>query len=126
MTKFLIIGLGGFIGAILRYSMTRFVTEYSTLSTFWGTLTVNILGCLILGVILQLADFKWLIRPEMKLFLIIGVLGSFTTFAAFANESLTMLKSEQYLTLVFNVTTQIVIGISALWAGSFIARSIKI
>ncbi len=126
MNKLLIIGFGGFIGAILRYSLTRIVTEYSSLSQFWGTMVVNILGCLVLGIIIHLIEFKGFVRPEFRIFLVIGLLGSFTTFSAFAYESLTMLKTAQYFHLAFNITTQVVLGLGAVWLGMFLGRNIKL
>lgn len=125
MLKFAIIGLGGFIGAIMRYVLTRFVLETTAVSTFIGTLAVNIVGCLILGVIMQMIEIKMLLRPEMKIFLIIGLLGSFTTFSTFTYESYALFKAEEYWHAFGNVFGQITLGMAALWLGIFLGKAIK-
>ncbi len=95
MRIILLIGIGSFIGGVLRYLTTLFI-QSKFLSTFpIGTLTVNILGSLIIGIIFGLSE-KANLSLEWRLFLATGICGGFTTFSAFSIETLSMLQDGQY------------------------------
>ncbi len=86
MTRILVIGLGGFIGAVARYGLSGFVQSRTTSHIPWGTLSVNVLGCLLLGALMTIAKD----RPEgteLQFFLRVGVLGAFTTFSTLGYET---------------------------------------
>ena len=117
MGNLLLIGLGGFIGAILRYSVSGFVQGWSKGNPFpIGTLAVNILGCFVIGLLSQLAESHGLFSPETRSLLFIGFLGAFTTFSTFGNDTMNLLQSTPWLSIT-NVSAHIMLGLIAVWAG---------
>lgn len=123
MRTILIIGAGGFIGAILRYlavlSMQVFKTRHNIPL---GTLLVNVIGCLLIGVLAVAAENSKLLSAETRNFLVIGVLGAFTTFSTFGYESVSMLKNGFNVSFALNIGLQLVLGFSAVAAGMYLAR----
>jgi len=111
-----LIGIGSFIGGILRYLTTVFI-QTKFLSTFpYGTLTVNILGSLIIGIVFGLSE-KLNLSPEWRLFLATGICGGFTTFSAFSLETMSMLQEGQYFYSIGYVTLSILFGLLAVFLG---------
>ena len=84
------VGLGGSIGAVLRYLIT---SSWKTNSFPFQTLFINITGCLLIGIVLALSEKTNLLSNEAKLFLATGVCGGFTTFSTFSAENVQLLKS---------------------------------
>ena len=83
-----VVGSGGFLGALARFGLSGLVHRQLPLATFpYGTLVVNLLGCLAIGVITGLAESRQLFGPEVRTFALIGLLGGFTTFSSFGYES---------------------------------------
>lgn len=96
MRELIWIGAGGCIGAVLRYLVGGRVQTFSGSIDFpWGTLTVNLLGCLAIGALTYMAEARSLLSPEIRMFVLVGVLGAFTTFSTFANESFSLIRSGQ-------------------------------
>ena len=117
MSNLLLIGLGGFIGAILRYSISGFVQGWSKGNPFpVGTLAVNILGCFVIGLLSQLAESQGLFSPETRALLFIGFLGAFTTFSTFGNDTMNLFQSSPWLSIT-NVSAHIILGLVAVWIG---------
>jgi CrcB protein len=116
--KLLWIGLGGFGGAILRYLVSGWAQQSSGSAAFpYGTLAVNVLGCLVIGVLSYLADARGMFSAETRLFVFVGLLGGFTTFSTFGNETLNLLRDGELLIASLNVTTNVVLCLVAVWAG---------
>jgi CrcB protein len=116
--KILIIGSGGFLGAILRYYVSGYAQNISNSYSFpVGTLAVNLIGCFIIGVISKLADDLGLFSIETRLFLMIGILGAFTTFSTFGYETLSLLRDNEWLYAFLNVGLHLFLGIGAVWVG---------
>ncbi|MFO7924602.1 MAG: fluoride efflux transporter CrcB [Bacteroidales bacterium] len=100
MKIILAIGTGSFIGGVLRYLLSQLV-QTKFLSTFpFGTLTVNIIGCFLIGLVFGLTD-RGNLTQEWRLFLATGVLGGFTTFSAFSIESLSLFRDGQFFLRLF-------------------------
>lgn len=113
-----LVGAGGFAGALLRYGVSGFVHRQLPLTTFpFGTVAVNLLGCLMIGLVAGLAESRQLFTPEFRVFVLIGLLGGFTTFSTFGYETFAMLRDQQYLGAVANVGLQITAGLLLVWAG---------
>ena len=88
MDKILYVGAGGFLGAILRYSVFVTVDRFWPTAAFpWGTLLVNVAGCVAIGAMAGLAETRQVLSPEARLLLVVGVLGSFTTFSTLGFET---------------------------------------
>lgn len=120
----LLAGVGGFIGSGLRYAVTVGVQRMFSYSQFpYGTLTVNAVGCLLIGYIAGVAEARQALDPSTRTFLVAGILGGFTTFSAYAIETLSLAQDAQYLTATLNTVLQVVIGLGAAWAGFALART---
>lgn len=118
MAKFLLIGLGGALGSMLRYWASGWVQQTLAGSTFpFGTMAVNVAGCLVLGVLAQLSEARGLFTPETRALVFIGLLGGFTTFSSFAGESINLLRDGDSLGAAINVGAHILLGLAAVWAG---------
>jgi CrcB protein len=121
--KLLAIGSGGFIGALLRYATGGLVHRMLPNAIFpWGTMVVNILGCLIIGLGGGLIENRQMFTPEMRAFLFIGILGSFTTFSTFGLETFNLAKEGQVLASLANVGLSVMIGLLAVLAGNLLSR----
>lgn len=122
MNNALLIGAGGFIGSVFRYWLSSYVQQLSKSVSFpYGTLAVNLLGCLVIGVLAQLADSRGVFTPEARAFVFIGILGGFTTFSSFGNETINLFRGSENLEGIANVTAHIVLGLGAVWLGRVIA-----
>ena len=112
----LLVGFGSFIGGMSRYLVTLFV-QNKILSTFpYGTLAVNIIGCFLIGVIYGLSE-RGNMNPEWRLFLATGIMGGFTTFSSFSNETVSMLRDAEYLPAFFYVAFSVMVGLTATFGG---------
>ena len=123
MLKVLLVGLGGFIGSISRYLVGGLVHRLFPFTGFpYGTLVVNVLGCLLIGFVVGLVEFRQLFRPEIRLFLLIGVLGGFTTFSTFSYETFALTRDGEIVRAGMNVLLQIVVCFGAVWFGNVLSR----
>ncbi|MBI5079894.1 MAG: fluoride efflux transporter CrcB [Chloroflexi bacterium] len=122
MNNALLVGAGGFIGSVARYWLSSYVQQISKSVSFpYGTLTVNLLGCLVIGVLAQLADSRGVFTPEARAFVFIGLLGGFTTFSSFGNETINLFRGSENLEGIANVIAHIVLGLGAVWLGRVMA-----
>ena len=112
----LLVAIGGAVGSIARYLLSSFVHRVVTPLFPFGTFAVNVLGCAVFGAIAGLAHERFLLRPGTRAFLLIGVLGGFTTFSTFAFESFELLRDGQFFFAAVNIVGQVVAGIVGLWA----------
>src|SRR5262245_40811748 len=118
MTKIILIGLGGGIGAIARYVLSTYVQQSASIALFpMGTLVVNTLGCLIIGVLSYLADVRGLFTPETRALAFTGFLGGFTTFSTFGNETMALMRDGENGFAFANVALHLALGLGAVWAG---------
>jgi len=118
MIKLFLIGAGGFIGSVLRYVVSGLVQTFSQSIAFpYGTLAVNILGCFCIGLLSELIDARALIGTDARAFLIVGILGGFTTFSAFGNETMNLIREGDVALGLMNVGAQVLLGLGAVWAG---------
>lgn len=118
MTKVLLVGAGGFLGSVCRYALSSFVQHLTRSTNFpFGTLAVNLFGCLVIGVLAELAEKHHSVSDEVRIFLIVGVLGGFTTFSAFGNETWNLLRDDAPGLALVNITAQVVLGLGCVWLG---------
>lgn len=113
MNNVLLVALGGAFGAVARYLLSG----ANVGSWPWGTFAVNVLGSLLIGLLVGMAS-KGVLSPEMKLLLVTGFCGGFTTFSTFANESLGMMKAGDVLLAALYVGASVAVGIVAVWIGT--------
>ena len=113
----LLVALGGAIGSVGRYLVSKWMEGCFP----WGTLTVNIVGCLVIGLLTGLVA-KGTLSPEMKLLLVTGFCGGFTTFSTFANESFSMMKAGDAVLAAIYIGVSVAIGILAVYIGMQISK----
>jgi CrcB protein len=114
----LLVGCGGFAGSVARYYLSGAVLHASGAARFpWGTLAVNTLGCLAIGVLAGLAEHLHLFSPASRLLLFTGFLGGFTTFSAFAYETSFLAREHLWLAAFGNVALHTALGLGAVWLG---------
>ena len=124
MREIIIAGLGGFIGSALRYwtsilSYRFFGQEFPN-----GTLIVNISGCFLIGFLMTIFEQRFIVNPNLRIFLTIGILGGFTTFSSFSYETIALLREGSYLIGFENIIFSLIGCLVATSAGILIGRLI--
>ena len=121
MKSFLLVFLGGGFGSGLRYLVTITMNQYSKVLPF-GTFTVNMLGCLLIGLILGYAQRENTLTSNQTLLLATGFCGGFTTFSAFANENLELIKNGELFNFSVYTIGSVLIGILAVCIGFYLTN----
>ena len=125
MFNILLVGLGGFIGSIARYLASGYVQQITQSIDFpYGTLAVNLIGCFVIGVLAELADARGVFTTESRSFVFVGILGGFTTFSSFSNETMNLMRDGEMLPALANVSAHIVLGLGAVWLGRLVAHAV--
>src|SRR4030066_875014 len=122
MKLYLIVTLGSGIGGLLRYVISDFVQKNSSSLFPYGTLTVNVVGSFILGLVIFYLDSIKLISSEMRLFLTIGLCGGLTTFSTFSYETVKLIQDSQYLLASANILLNVFVTILAVLLAAFISK----
>ncbi len=115
----LLIGMGGFVGAILRYWISGWIQNGIIVFPL-GTLGVNFLGAFILSLVMYLSEFKGFFNEETRIFLSIGVLGSFTTMSTFSYESFKLFEQHEMVLFSANIVGSVVLTLLAVYLGKLI------
>jgi len=118
------VAAGGAIGATGRFLIGRMMLNLMGPGFPWGTFTVNILGSFFIGLLIQLLAIKFSASHSLQGFLVIGVLGGFTTFSAFSLEVGLMIEKGELSTAAFYVFGSVLLGVAALFSGLYIGRAI--
>ena len=116
MSLWLIIGIGGFVGAILRYWVSGWI-QGGFISFPFGTLGVNFIGSLLLALIMYASEYRGIFGEETRVFLTIGVLGSFTTMSTFSFESMKLLEQSEHMLFGLNLVGTITLCLLAVYLG---------
>jgi len=124
MGKLLVIGAGGFLGAVARYALAGIVQRRAGALFPAGTLVVNAVGCLLLGALFAVVESRPALGPQARAFLAVGILGSFTTFSTFGYETLELVRVGAPRLALGNVAANVVIGLAALWVGRVAVRAL--
>jgi CrcB protein len=119
----LLVGAGGFVGSVARYVFGTWVhAALPRLAFPVGTLAVNTSGCFLIGIVAALLETRQLTSPAVRLFLMVGVLGGFTTFSSFAAETLALANNALVAKVILNVAAQVLLGLSAAWLGYSVCK----
>jgi CrcB protein len=113
----LAVAIGGALGAAARYLLSAFVLRVSGTLFPLGTFVVNVIGCLVFGAIAGVTTQRVQMTPALRLFLLTGILGGFTTFSSYAFESFVLVRDGQMLWATINVAGQVIAGLLGMWAG---------
>jgi fluoride exporter len=118
MKGILLVALGGALGSVARYKLSGYILHHTIDWRFpAGTFAVNVIGCLIAGLLAGLAERHEILSPDVRLLLFTGVLGGFTTFSAFGLETMFLLKRGDVMVAAANIVLSVVAGLLALWLG---------
>ncbi len=118
MYNIILVGCGGFIGAVMRYMLSGWLQSLAPGIFFpLGTLGVNVLGCLCIGLMGGYAENVQLFAPPVRLFLMIGLLGGFTTFSTFGYEALSLMRDGEFVWSFVSVLLHVTLGLGAVWLG---------
>jgi CrcB protein len=122
LTRTLVVGAGGFLGASARYLLGGVVYKWIPATFPWATFVINVTGCFGIGFLAVLAQEKMSLAPGGRLFLMVGVLGGYTTFSTFGLETIALVREGSLASAALNVAGQVVLGLLAVWAGAAAAR----
>jgi CrcB protein len=118
LSNILLVGAGGFIGSVMRYLVGGYVQQAAKSVSFpYGTLAVNVIGCFVIGFFSQLAENRGVFSSESRAFVFIGLLGGFTTFSSFGNETLNLARQGEMIDALVNVGLNVIVGLFAVWLG---------
>jgi CrcB protein len=121
----LIVGFGGALGSISRYLLGTWIQSLSKSIDFpFGTLTVNLIGCFVIGFLAELAEARGAFAPESRAFLFIGILGGFTTFSSFGNDTINLFRDGETFNALVNVIANVFLGLALVWVGRAVAYMI--
>ncbi len=124
MIRIVLVGVGSLVGGMLRYGLSTWV--HRVLDNPWfpyGTLAVNVLGCLVIGFLAGLAETRTAFTSEARLFLFVGILGGFTTFSFFALQTFSLARDTQNVAALMNIGLQLILGLLAVWIGNVLAHA---
>lgn len=115
--QLILIAVGGALGSVGRYALSTAVQRFASPFFPYGTFVVNVLGCLVFGIIMGAARERFVLGPSERAFLLIGILGGFTTFSTFSYETFALLQDGEFARAFANAAGQLICGLVALWAG---------
>jgi CrcB protein len=122
MKEFLIVACGGAVGAMARYLVFITVGLHLGLAFPFGTLIVNILGSFLLGVLAEGMALVWTVSPQLRLFLVVGFLGAFTTFSTFSLDVATLYERGSFSLLLIYVLASLILSVVGLFSGLYLIR----
>jgi len=121
--QLILIAVGGALGSVCRYGLSTVVDRFSGSIFPYGTFAVNVAGCLVFGAIMGAARHRFVLGPSERAFLLIGILGGFTTFSTFTYETFALIQAGHLVRALTNAGGQLVCGLVALWAGYVIVAA---
>jgi len=124
MTKYLYLIFGGALGTASRYALSSVVYRMAGIAFPYGTFAVNISGCFLLGLLAAVSDKKFLFEPDIRLFLMVGFCGAYTTFATVILETDHLVKNGEFLRAFLNVFLSILVGYLFFRIGSLLGEAI--
>lgn len=113
------VALGGALGSVLRYLASRWINGLFPSSFPFGTMSVNVLGCLLIGIFYGLSE-RFGLGGDIKLLLTVGLCGGFTTFSTFMNENLTLFRSNDFIYTALYAGGSLALGLIAVYIGKAI------
>jgi CrcB protein len=124
MMNVLVIGIGGFAGAVARYGIAVWIGQRWGRSFPLGTFVINVSGSFLIGLLMTLMAERFTENPQWRLLLVVGFLGAYTTFSTFEYETGALLKDGEWLFAGLNVVLSVIVGFIALKLGEVIGKTI--
>lgn len=124
MNQVLAIAAGGAVGSVLRFWMSTWVHSFAGRSFPYGTLTVNVLGCLVMGFLFVLFIDRLSDNAVLRAGILIGVLGGFTTFSSFSIETFSLIEQGAWVKATANMAGSLVLSVAATWVGVILGRQV--
>ena len=116
------VALGGALGSVFRFLLSTWTQAISKSIDFpYGTLAVNLIGCFVIGFLAQLAEERGAFTPESRALMFVGILGGFTTFSSFGNETINLLRDGKTFNALANVGANVIFGLILVWLGRTVA-----
>lgn len=119
----LFVGAGSFLGGVARYLLSRLIQSHVASGFPWGTMTVNVAGCLLIGLLYGCMERAGWMNPELRLFLTVGFCGGFTTFSTFIYENYILLGGGHFLLFAFYSIFSFALGLLAVYLGISIVKA---
>ena len=130
ISTLLYVALGGALGSVSRFLLGTWTQTVSKSIDFpYGTLAVNLIGCFVIGFLSQLVETRGMFTSEARMLMFIGVLGGFTTFSSFGNETINLLRDGETINALANIGANVILGLALVWLGretAFWFYSVKI
>ena len=118
----LLVAFGGALGSVSRYLLGTWIQSVSKTIHFpFGTLAVNLIGCFVIGFLSHLADARSAFTTESRALVFVGVLGGFTTFSSFGNDTINLLRDGEMFNALANVGANVILGLALVWLGRTVA-----
>ena len=124
MGRTLIVGAGGFVGAALRYTVGGLVSRALPPDFPWATVLVNVSGCFLIGLLAALTEDRGPVAPATRLFLMVGLLGGYTTFSTLGYETFSLVREGSHGLAAAYAVGQVLVGLAGVWAGMVVARGL--
>jgi len=116
------VALGGALGSVMRYLLGTWTQSASQSIDFpYGTLTVNLIGCFVIGFLSQLAETRGAFTPESRALVFMGMLGGFTTFSSFGNDTINLMRDGETFNAFANIGANVILGLILVWLGRIAA-----
>ena len=122
MNQSLLIFIGGGLGSLARFSLSKFIQEHIDKSFPFGTLGVNVLASIILGIFVGMVEIKSLTNPNYKALIAIGFCGGFSTFSTFSNDTLQLIQNNRILEALMNILLNVILCILAIFGGIILVK----
>jgi CrcB protein len=118
------VGAGGALGALARYGVDTLIERRSVALYPWSTFTINVSGCFVIGIVIAALVDRHHTPQWLRAASVVGFLGAYTTFSTFGQETLDLLRAEDYAVALANVLGNVVVGVVAVWLGSAVGRTL--
>jgi fluoride exporter len=124
MQKTLLIALAGVVGTLLRYWLSDSVAKQYGETFPWGTIAVNLIGCLVTGSVFFLTEYRFVESQMIRTVILVGLLGAFTTFSAYSLQTFTLMRDGELGLALLNVAVSNVLGLFMVWVGYVVSRGL--